>query len=69
MSLELNGASESHFLLPFQQHYHKKGLPLTDLHKFLAEQLESCDALERQRAAAPSSFSLFCCSKRCVCSF
>ncbi|XP_056893106.1 mucolipin-2 isoform X1 [Takifugu flavidus] len=47
-----------------KQHYHKKGLPLTDLQKFLMEQLESSDMLESHGTVAHDSFSVFCCWRR-----
>lgn len=44
-----------------------KVMPLTDLQKFLREELDSSDALESHRTVAQDSYSVLCCFRRCVC--
>uniref|UniRef100_H3DDN0 Mucolipin TRP cation channel 2 n=1 Tax=Tetraodon nigroviridis TaxID=99883 RepID=H3DDN0_TETNG len=46
------------------QDSHKQAFPLTDLQRFLTEQLESSEAPPSPRADATSGFSVFCCRRR-----
>lgn len=46
------------------QNYQKQGLLLTDLQKFLAEQLDYSNTLETHQTNARNSFPVLCCFKR-----